>query len=466
MSTAPRSLIRRLASLALLTGLSSAGAAATAADVQGVLTVRWGDPAATGGTIEKLQAEIIGDNGYTYAVEAKQALADGLPLFEMSGRQVVASVDARRKSDGGFRLTHLSAKNGDAAEPVADDRPWMNLLCKFADVADEPTTAARIDQAFGPNGEVTRFWQHTSGGFIDVGHSRTMGWILLPQAQAAYMDANGNPNLNKLLADCTAAAGQPLVDAVQAEEFAGINVLVNASLGCCAWGGNARATIGGTTRTWRVTWVPPSGYLNISLFAHELGHAFGMPHSNNSDGDGNTYDNPWDLLSDSTGHAVRDNAMGTMPKTPAAYHLDRAGWLASDEKRVVSPEAGTQVTLQRIDEASAGQVRMLRIESPLYANGRYYTVEARMRGGKYDGALPDDGVLLYEVDPRRAQPAWLVDASDPASNYSNTRSVVFKPGDRYVARDGSFELRVHAASANGFQVEVMLPDIRFTSGFE
>ena len=50
--------------------------------------------------------------------------------------------------------------------------------------------------------------------------------------------------------------------------------------------------------------------------------------------------------------------------------------------------------------------------------------------------------------------------------YSNTRSTVFKPGDRFVAPDRSFELKVLAAGTNGFDVEVTMPGPGFGSGFE
>jgi M6 family metalloprotease-like protein len=457
---------RTAAKLAATALMILATVPALAADVEGVLTLRWGDPLDGSDKTERLQAEIVSKRGYTYPISAEQALEDGLPLFDLAGREVVAAIDERRKSDAGYRLVGVAAKSGSGPEPVVDGRPWVNLLCKFADITDEPTSVARIDAAFAPDGGMTSYFQKVSGGFVDLGRSRSLGWFVLPNPRSTYVDANGNPNLSRLLNDCIAAAGEALVDQVGTEDHAGINVLVNGSLGCCAWGGSARATIGDVNRTWRVTWAPPAAYQSLSLLAHEIAHALGLPHSNNSDRDGSTYDNPWDLLSDSTGHAVRDDLMGRNPKMLSAHQLDRNGWLGADERRVIAGDVQETVRLQRLDVPAAGAVRMLRLEAPQWTDGRFVTIEARVRNGAQDAALPDEGVLIYDVDPRRSQPGWLVDVNDPAATYSNGRSVVFKPGDRYIAPDRSFELRVLAADADGFQVEVVMPGPGFGSGFE
>lgn len=458
--------LRRLALAAAAIALSLGAGIAIAADVEGVLTLRWGDPLQHGDTSERLQAEIVSKRGYTYAVDAAAALADGIPLFDLAGNDVVAHLDERRKSDAGFRLTGIASKSGSGPAPVVESRPWVNLLCKFADISDEPTTTERMDAVFAPGAGLTRYFDQVSSGFVDTSRSRSLGWYMLPAPRSTYVDANGNPSLSRLFKDCIAAAGQALVDVVENEDHAGINVLVNGSLGCCAWGGSARAAIGTVDRTWRVTWAPPAAYLSVALLAHEMSHALGLPHSNNSDSDSSTYDNPWDLLSDSMGHSVPDALLGRAPKTLSAHQLDRNGWLDASERRVIGAQTTAVVRIQRLDQARNGEVRMVRIEDPNWVGGRHFTLEARKRDGGNDAALPDEGILMYEVVPGRSQPGWLVDVNDPAATYSNGRSVVFKPGDRYVAPDRSFEMRVLSADVDGYQVEIALPGPGFGSGFE
>src|SRR5687767_15896366 len=101
------SLIARLANrfLAATAVLAFASAPVFAADVEGVLTMRWGDPLDTTGKahVEQLQAEIVGKSGHVYPIDAAAALEAGQPLFAMNGKSVVASLGARQKSDGSFR---------------------------------------------------------------------------------------------------------------------------------------------------------------------------------------------------------------------------------------------------------------------------------------------------------------------------------------------------------------------------
>ena len=90
----------------------------------------------------------------------------------------------------------------------------------------------------------------------------------------------------------------------------------------------------------RVTWNPPWSFRNLAPLAHEMGHGYGLPHSDNSDGDDDTYDNPWDLMSDAWRNAVSDATHGLLPKQLNMAQRDRLGWVAQDSKRGLDPRVG------------------------------------------------------------------------------------------------------------------------------
>src|SRR3546814_14500583 len=73
-------------------------------------------------------------------------------------------------------------------------------------------------------------------------------------------------------------------------------MMFNGALDGHAWGGGACAVLDGTRRCPRTTWNPPWAFTNLSPLAHEMGHGYGLPPSDNSDGHDDTYDNPWDVM--------------------------------------------------------------------------------------------------------------------------------------------------------------------------
>ena len=65
--------------------------------------------------------------------------------------------------------------------------------------------------------------------------------------------------------------------------YDGINMMFNSNFdNGYAWGGARYMTLDGETKLWRTTWEPPWAYHSISVIAHEMGHGFGLPHSDRS----------------------------------------------------------------------------------------------------------------------------------------------------------------------------------------
>ena len=135
--------------------------------------------------------------------------------------------------------------------------------------------------------------------------------------------------LNLAAADCTAAAN---ADINFANYPGGINLMFNGELDGYAWGGSQYMTLDGVSKLWPITWEPPWGYSNIAVIAHEMGHAFGLPHS--SGAYGQTYDNQWDIMSDTWSNCFRstDITYGCLGQHTIAAHKDLLGWIPAGAK--------------------------------------------------------------------------------------------------------------------------------------
>ena len=311
---------------------------------------------------------------------------------------------------------------------VSGSQPWVSLLCKFSDIADEPQDLAYFAGMYANvEGALDHYWREQSYDGIDIVGSTAVDWVDLPNPQTSYVPVPGegsNANLGAVFEDCTAAA-DPFVDFSNGddEEFVGINLMLNGSLDCCAWGGGRFATLDGVSKVWRTTWDPPWAYGQVAIIAHEMGHGFGLPHSNNFDNDGNPYDSPWDVMSSATGYSVDDPTYGSTGKHHTAYHKNRLGWLAPDEVLDVGPGSLVTETIDTMALATTENYRMARI--PILSSSNWYTVEVRDFVG-YDGGIPGNAVIITHVDESRSEPG-------PSIPTSRRRTTVTIP-ERYFCR--------------------------------
>jgi hypothetical protein len=220
-----------------------------------------------------------------------------------------------------------------------------------------------------------------------------------------------------------------------------------------------------------VTWEPPWAYQNEGALAHEMGHGFGLPHANNSDLDADTYDNPWDVMSDWRVDATSDATFGTLPKHINIYHRDRLGWIDAARKLTIgSAGTFTNLSLDAAEIASSTNLQMIVVTLPGAVATHYYTIEARRAGAAgdaYDHNLAGSAVIIHEIDMTRKEPAWSVDAQTPPATVANDPGSMFTTGQTWAAPGGAFIVSVTAASANGFVVSVdrAANDLIFRSSF-
>nr|WP_295382326.1 hypothetical protein [Pseudoxanthomonas sp.] len=463
--------------------LAMAGAAFGAADaraqttdttiVQGRLALHWGDPAPVAGPRiarpARLRAVLLADDGRSIPLDPDQAKRAAVDLYALANRRVAVSLPTRMQgfsarerfadaivpADGLAQAAPvLGGKQVSAAAAVMGNTRWVTVMCKFSDIATEQKDKAFFTSQYGSAvGQLGHYWSEVSYGQINLAGSSAYGWFMLPKPRSGYVttvDGKDDANLDSLFQDCVAAADAQ----VDFTGVQGINMMFNGDLDGYAWGGGACAVMDGARRCPRATWNPPWSFANLAPLAHEMGHGYGLPHSDNSDGDDDTYDNPWDVMSDGWRNAVADPVYGTRPKHINMIQRDRLGWVASARKWVVPDglSGSWQFELEYAALADGTGRQLVVLNTPDQIDPAFtvsYTLEARNRAGAYEGGLAGTAVIVHRV---RGGTAYSEDADFPPANVANNEGSMFKVGETWSSPNGGYRLRVDGATARGFLV--------------
>jgi M6 family metalloprotease-like protein len=363
--------------------------------------------------------------------------------------------DSGRGSQAVFNVTSISPApllepqtlsiDGAYSAAASGAFPWVTIMCKFADITDEPEDFDYFDEMYSSTKPgMDHYWMEQSFNQVDVSGSGVggTGWYDLPNPEIYYnpTDTTGGTNLYLLADECLAAADGD----VDFSFYDGINMMFNSNFdNGYAWGGARYMTLDGVTKLWRTTWEPPWAYYNISVIAHEMGHGFGLPHSTAPGG--GVYDNPWDVMSQDRYNCAAgwDPAYGCMAQNTISYHKDLLGWIPGARIITVSDGTSTTVTLEDLAVPASSNYQMVKI--PIGGTSNFYTVEARKFSG-YDVKLPDEGIVIHNVDTTRSEDAVL----EPDGSSTNLWSV----GETFIDAINNILVTVNADTGTGFEVTI------------
>lgn len=202
----------------------------------------------------------------------------------------------------------------------------------------------------------------------------------------------------------------------------------------------------------------------MRVFMHEMGHAYSWPHSNNSDGDDDPYDNVWDIMSASLPGPAHP-FMGSYPHYPTVWHRQRLGWIPQERIEVVyeNPRFTRLVHLDwATDYTSTGKHMLILRENPPRDRdgnvsqpdmGVHYTLEARRPTG-FDRNLPGEAVIIHRMRNGMDSVPIAQDADVPPATRNNNPGSMFTEGETWIPDEGLARVRILKKTPHGFLVAV------------
>lgn len=411
------------------------------------------------GEIQAIETFFTDDEGRMYEIVDDEALE----YHQFNGDLVNVTgtlTDTDPNSDADLLeldVDTMTTLQDDMENGVTGNTRWVNIACRFGDM--ENTTPKPIeyfqDMMINEAPGMDHYWRTTSAQLVNIEGSGAFGWYDLPESKNTYLRlaaANTGNALRKLMNDCVALAIQN--DNVDFTQYGGINMMLNDTFGCCAWGGRMGVDVNGQTIQYRTTWLPPWAFDSLHVIAHEMGHGWGLPHS--SGPYGKVYDSAWDVMSGGNSNhtdaicRIGNEALGCFQVGTIGFHLAMLGWIPENQMTVVENGSSATFTLDALTTLETSK-NMLTVFIPIGNTRTFYTVEVR-NFIDYDRNLPGEAVVMHQVVPTRASPAHVVDADNNGN--PNDEGAMWRVGETFSDDKNHITMEVVSREDSSFTVRI------------
>jgi hypothetical protein len=271
--------------------------------------------------------------------------------------------------------------------------PWAIVLCRFSDIPAVPQPADYYEDLYTRNGAggLCDYWRTVSCNSLDLTGSRVFGWFTMNHASSEVNQLHFPGDRSTLVQwglDTARANG------VNLAAFRSVLIVQN-------FGVDHGAAGNGILIVHQTPTLCEFGFI-----AHEMGHGFGLPHSNSSNPD-RVYGDGWDVMSfATTTFQFPIQFRGTQGDATVglnARNLDALNAVPTGRAWVMgAPDFSAQITLDPLNQPPIGNHGWLIVKMPANAtrparaNGSSYTVEFRRKAG-WDRNIPEDAVLIHEI---------------------------------------------------------------------
>jgi len=326
---------------------------------------------------------------------------------------------------------HDHAASGASKSPAfIGDYNALAILVEFTDNTQQVAATFFDSLVFGDSGRTVRdYYYETSYGQLNMITSdlpSSVGWTTAPQTYDYYVNsANGTGsyprNSQKLVEDLVDAL-DPVIDFSDYDNdndgYVDALVIVHSGSGAeytgsdddiwsHKWAISPRYRDGVYIYEFTVQpeyWLTP-GDMTIGVYAHELGHGFGLPDLYDTDYSSKGV-GKWCIMS--YGSWLGPSGRGGCPAHFSAWCKQEMGFL--NPTVVETNRVGE--TIPNIEDSAIAY----RLWNSGVVGDEYFLVENRQKT-KYDQYLPSAGLLIWHIDEGKSNNSKEWTPGDPASNH-------------------------------------------------